>query len=157
MKSKFILAFSGRWSSLVLDATASEAQFTSNWISALNGLLLHMPSRSRRQMNRTITGNIMKKSWVASLLMGGLVLVTANSAFATATASTNVTTMSADNAATGGSGAYTTVTGPVLTEGSNHDITNGTIILTVSTNFQFNSRDRFRKCTRGSGTSKWSV
>ena len=82
----------------------------------------------------------MKKSFVASLVMIGLILTVADSAFATATNTTLASaSISADTAATNGSGAYTTLTGPVLKELSNRDITNGTIVLTVSTNFQFNS------------------
>ena len=99
-----------------------------------------MPYRQREHLNKTLTGNFMKKSFVASLVMIGLILTVADSAFATATNTTLASaSISADTAATNGSGAYTTLTGPVLKELSNRDITNGTIVLTVSTNFQFNS------------------
>ena len=70
--------------------------------------------------------------------MAGLVLVTASSALANASVTT-VANASTSADTTGG--VYTALTGPVLTEGANRDITSssGTIILSIPTTFQFNT------------------
>jgi hypothetical protein len=66
----------------------------------------------------------MKKSIVASLSMAALVLVKASSAFASASVTTLASTnMTADTAGTGGTGAYTTLTGPALVFGESPDTT----------------------------------
>src|ERR1017187_9541851 len=79
----------------------------------------------------------MKRSCFAFLSIAGLVLVTVSSALANASVTTANANISAD--ATGG--VYSNLTGPVLTEGANRDITSasGTIILSVPSTFQFNT------------------
>ena len=76
----------------------------------------------------------MKKSCFAFLSVAAIVLVTASSAFATASVTPANASISAD--CTGGS--YSNLTGPVITEGATADIGVGTIILNVAPGFEFN-------------------
>ena len=58
----------------------------------------------------------------------------------TAQASASVTTLASSSiSADTTGGTYTTLTGPVLTEGSHGDIGTGTIVLSAPTGFQFNT------------------
>ncbi len=94
----------------------------------------------------------MKKSCFAFLSMAALVLLTANSALATATVTVQANgTISAD--CTGG--VYSNLPGPVLTEGATADIGVGTIILNVAPGFEFNPAATVNVVTSrtGAGTS----
>jgi sRNA-binding regulator protein Hfq len=91
----------------------------------------------------------MKKSCFAFLSMAALVLLTANSALATASVTTNANiNISAD--CTGG--VYSNLTGPILTEGATADIGVGTIILNVAPGFEFNPAATVNVSTSRTGT-----
>src|ERR1017187_7669881 len=93
----------------------------------------------------------MKKSCFAFLSVAAIVLLTASSAFATASVTPANASISAD--CTGGS--YSNLTGPIITEGATADIGAGTIILSVAPGFQFNPAATVNVNTSrtGSGTS----
>jgi len=94
----------------------------------------------------------MKKSCFAFLSVAAIVLVTASSAFATATVTVQANgTISADTVG----GVYSNLPGPVLTEGATADIGVGTIILSVAPGFEFNPAATVNVVTSrtGSGTS----
>ncbi len=55
------------------------------------------------------------------------------------TPASGATAISADTAATGGTGAWTSLSGPTYGETINGDIGNGTVVLTVPTGFEFNT------------------
>lgn len=57
----------------------------------------------------------------------------------TVTAASGGSTISVDTAASGGSGAWTTLVGPIYAETANGDLNNGTVILTAPAGFQFNT------------------
>lgn len=69
------------------------------------------------------------------LLTGFIVYVWAGNV----TAATGGSSISADTAATGGSGAWTALSGPAYAETINGDIGNGTVILTIPPGFEFNT------------------
>ena len=57
----------------------------------------------------------------------------------TVTAATGGSAISADTAANGGTGAWTTLSGPTYTETANNDLNNGTVVLTVPSGFEFDT------------------
>jgi len=76
---------------------------------------------------------------LATALLAALLPVPAALAAATLTTPASAS-ISVDTASPGGSGAYTTLTGPVITEGAAADITpGGNVILTAPANWEFQS------------------
>lgn len=57
----------------------------------------------------------------------------------TVTQATGGTTISADTARIGGTGAWTTITGPTYQETANNDLTAGSVVLTLPAGFEFNT------------------
>ena len=57
----------------------------------------------------------------------------------TVTAASGGDNISADTAASGGTGAWTTIVGPIYAETVNGDLDNGTVILTAPSGFEFNA------------------
>src|ERR1035438_5855902 len=91
----------------------------------------------------------MKKSCFAFLSVAAIVLVTASSAFATATVTVQANgTISADTVG----GVYSNLPGTVLTEGATADIGVGTIILSVAPGFEFNPAATVNVVTSRTGT-----
>src|ERR1017187_1278221 len=93
----------------------------------------------------------MKKSCFAFLSVAAIVLVTASSAFATASVTPANASISADCVG----GVYSNLTGPVITEGATADVGAGTIVLSVAPGFEFNPAATVNVNTSrtGSGTS----
>lgn len=93
----------------------------------------------------------MKRLSIAFLSIAVIFLVTASSAFATATVSTLANaSVSADTAG----GTYTPLTGPVLTEGANRDVGTGAIVLSAPAGFAYNPAATVSvTVTRVSGTT----
>jgi hypothetical protein len=90
---------------------------------------------------RVQSGLLRAKTKMTRPILAAIVTMLGSSmAFATATVTTAPSlNMSADTAATGGTGAYTALGNIVLTEGANRDVGTGTIILNAPTGFQFNT------------------
>ncbi len=89
-------------------------------------------------MHKSLSNKLTFK-FIAVLLLVLLVLpqtpVSANASVIPATGGSSI---SVDTAGVGGTGTYTSLTGPVINEGSNRDINTGTIILNAPSGFEFN-------------------